>query len=201
MPFASRQLPAHTQRFAFRAPHEDDESVKMSNNTNGRPSALAASDNARRVAILPALSHFCEGRPAPLLHAGRSLPDARGVLSPAFCSACYIQIRQFLFNTNESCFRTANFATHTKQTTSLSPLHANECLSRASNSVIHTKQTTSLQITCFFLFDTNERSQVTTHESLITTHDSTKSRRAASPLRRVLVAGMLRRDFRGVICN
>jgi hypothetical protein len=30
----------HTQRFAFRAPQEDDESVKMSNITNGRASTV-----------------------------------------------------------------------------------------------------------------------------------------------------------------
>jgi hypothetical protein len=35
-----KQLRAHTQRFAFRAPEEDDESVKMSNTTRGRSSAL-----------------------------------------------------------------------------------------------------------------------------------------------------------------
>jgi hypothetical protein len=201
VPFASRQLPAHTQRFAFRAPQEDDESVKMSNNTNGRPSVLAASDDARRVAILPALSHVCEGRPAPLLHAGRSLPDAGGALSSAFCSACCLQNHQFLFNTNEPCFRATNSATRTKQITSFSPFHANECLSRASNSIIHTKQTTSLQSTSFFLFNTNERLPITTHQSPITTRNSTKSRRTASPLRRGLVAVMLRRDFRGVTCN
>ena len=127
--------PVHTQPFAFRPPEEDDESVKISNTTDGRSSAL----------------------------------------SPAFTTtrlrAASLQKRQFLFNTNERLSRNPNLATRTKQSTS------------------------------FFLFNTNERSQVTTHQSLLTTHDSTKSRRAASPLRRALVAVMLRRDFRGVTCN
>ena len=38
--FAGQQLPAHTQRFAFRALEEDDESVKMSNTTSRRASAV-----------------------------------------------------------------------------------------------------------------------------------------------------------------
>src|ERR1700677_5048223 len=34
------RIPVHTQRFAFHAPQEHDESVKMSNPTRGRASAL-----------------------------------------------------------------------------------------------------------------------------------------------------------------
>src|SRR5277367_5963673 len=49
-----------------------------------------------------------------------------------------LQNRQFLFDTNEPFSGTANFATQTKQSTS------------------------------FFLFDTNERSPITSHQSLLT---------------------------------
>jgi hypothetical protein len=109
--------------------------------------------------ILPAPSVFCEGSPAPSLHAGRRL-------SPAlFRNACHSK-RQFLFNTNEPLSRTANFATHTKQTTSFFLLDAHECLSHTSGFAMHTKQITSLQNSSFFLFNTNERSLVTNHQSL-----------------------------------
>jgi hypothetical protein len=37
--FTGRRLPVHTQPFAFRAPEEDDESVKMSNTISRRTSA------------------------------------------------------------------------------------------------------------------------------------------------------------------
>ena len=50
-PFTGQQRPVHTQPFAFRAPPEDDESVKMSNTTRGRSSApspaLIAGDATR----------------------------------------------------------------------------------------------------------------------------------------------------------
>jgi hypothetical protein len=39
-PFTGQRLPVHTQRFAFRAPQEDDESVKMSNTTSRLASAV-----------------------------------------------------------------------------------------------------------------------------------------------------------------
>ena len=182
-----QQLPAHTQPFAFRAPEEDDESVKISNTTRGRSSAPSpalpasrpcASDHASSIVILLALSVFCEGSPAPLPHASPaaagislsfSMPSAflcvLCVKSFAFLSALCPQNHQFLFNTNEPL---PNFATHTKQTTSFFLFDANECLSRTSNFAIHTKQTTSSQITSLFLFDTNERSPITSHQSLIT---------------------------------
>jgi hypothetical protein len=92
----------HTQPFAFRTSEEDDESVKMSNQTSGRPSALS-----------------------PALTATRPR------------TACP-QNRQFLFNTNERLSRNPNFATRTKQSTSL------------------------------FLFSTNEKSPISTDQSLIT---------------------------------
>ena len=122
--------------------------MKMSNNTNGRPSALPpelstdrprASDDAPSTVILLALSHFCEGSPAPLPHVG---PAAAGISSSfsvpsafvcvlcvksfAFRSTACPQNRQFLFNTNEPL---PNFATRTKQTTSYFPFVANRCLS------------------------------------------------------------------------
>jgi hypothetical protein len=128
----------HTQPFAFRVPQEDDESVKISNTTTGRSSVLCASDDATNIVILSALSDFCEGRPAPLLPAGRSLPAAGRALSPVFLCAARRQKHQFLFDTNEPLSLNPNFATHTKQSTS------------------------------FFLIDTNERSLITTHQSLIT---------------------------------
>jgi hypothetical protein len=37
---SGQQLRVHAQRFAFRAPQEDDESVKMSNTTSRRASAI-----------------------------------------------------------------------------------------------------------------------------------------------------------------
>jgi hypothetical protein len=52
--------------------------------------------------------------------------------------AACLQKRQFLFSTNEAFSRGSNFATATKQSTS------------------------------FFLFSTNERSPIATHQSLIT---------------------------------
>jgi hypothetical protein len=39
-PFTGQQPPVHTQRFAFRASKEDDESVKMSNTTSRRARAF-----------------------------------------------------------------------------------------------------------------------------------------------------------------
>ncbi len=193
-----RQLPVHTQPFAFRAPEEDDESVKMSNTTHGRSSAVHAADDANSIVILPAPSGFCEGRPAPLPQAG---PAAAGispsfsvtsaflsvlcVKSFAFLSAACPQSRQFLFDTNEPL---PNFATHTKQTTSISLCDASQYLSRTANLAIHTKQTTSLQITSFFLFNTNEllpitdrQSQVTSHQLLITNHYSTLTNTRSTP--------------------
>jgi hypothetical protein len=98
----NRRRVTHTQPFAFRAPQEDDESVKMSNDTSGRPSALSPALTATRLR-----------------------------------AACP-QNRQFLFDTNERLSRNPDFATRTKQSTS------------------------------FFLFDTNEKSPITTDQSLIT---------------------------------
>ena len=76
----------HTQRFAFRAPEEDDESVKMSNTTRTRSSALCAAEDATNVVIL---------RTAPSLHAGRRI-------SPAFPNTNFysIQISPFLSTPN-----------------------------------------------------------------------------------------------------
>jgi hypothetical protein len=153
----------------------------MSNNANGQSSA---SNDATSIVILPALSDFCEGSPAPLLPAG---PAAAGT-SPSFSvTSAFLRLLcvkssdfrcplhppnpQFLFDTNEPL---PNFATHTKQTTSLFLSQANERLSRTSSLAIHTKQITSSQFTLFFLFDTNERSRTTTHQSLITTHELRK---------------------------
>ena len=170
---APEKWDVHTRRFAFHAPQVHDESVKMSSTTLGRSSALppalqaarpCAADDAKGIVILPALSVFCEGRPEPSLHAG---PAAAGISPASLCTRC-LQKHQFLFDTNEPLFRIPNFSTHTKQNTSFFLFGANECLSRTSNLAIHTKQTTSLQITAFFLFDTNEPSQITNHQSLIT---------------------------------
>ena len=192
-----------------------DESVKLSTTTRSRSSDDAtsivvlrpapllqagrrasralpcAADDATSIVILPALSDSREGSPAPLLHAGPAHPG----ISPAVFGTRRRPRRQFLFATNEQLSRARNFATRTKQTTSLflfatnerfsstsnSATHTNqmtsffafsasERLSRASDSAIHTKQATSLQFASFFLFDTNERSPITTHQSLITTH-------------------------------
>ena len=85
--------------------------------------------------------------------------------SPALPASHPLQNRQFLFNTNEPL---PNFATHTKQTTSFFLFDANKCHFRTSNLAIHTKQIALSQITSLFLFDTNERSPITTHQSPIT---------------------------------
>ena len=47
-PFTGLQFPVHTQRFAFRAYEEDDESVKMSNTTSRRASAVTPALPAAR---------------------------------------------------------------------------------------------------------------------------------------------------------
>ena len=123
--------PVHTQPFAFRAPQEDDESVKMSNPARNRSSA---SDHASSLVMLPALSDFREGSPAPLLQAGRRI-------SPAFFYALDLPKRRFLFDTNESFSCTVNFATRTKQSTSNFLFDTNET-SRSTNhkSLITTHQ-------------------------------------------------------------
>ena len=51
-PFAGQQLDVHTQPFAFRAPEEDDESVKMSNITNHRASAATPALPAARPQLI-----------------------------------------------------------------------------------------------------------------------------------------------------
>jgi hypothetical protein len=178
MAIAKREFQVHTQRFAFRALEGDDESVKMSNATRGRSSAHCAADDAASIVILPALSDCSQGTPAPLLP---TLPAAAGispsfsvtsaflcvlwVKSFAFRSTACPQNRQFLFNTNEPL---PKFATRTKHTTSLFPFAADKRDSRTSNLAIHTKQITSSQIITLLLFDTNERSRITPHQSLIT---------------------------------
>ena len=53
-PFAGQQLDVHTQPFAFRAPEEDDESVKMSNITNHRASAATPALPAARPQLIRA---------------------------------------------------------------------------------------------------------------------------------------------------
>jgi hypothetical protein len=97
---------------------------------------------------------------------------ATPALPAAFHAANRRSDQHFLFDTNEPLFRTPNFATHTKKTTSIFLFDANECLSRTSNFAIYTKQTTSSLSTSFFLFDTNERSPIFNLESLLTTHYS-----------------------------
>jgi hypothetical protein len=54
VPFAGQQLDVHTQPFAFRAPEEDDESVKMSNITNHRASAATPALPAARPRLIRA---------------------------------------------------------------------------------------------------------------------------------------------------
>ncbi len=106
----------------------------MSNTTHSRSSALGA---AASIVILPALSDSCEGSPAPWLPAG----PAHAGISPAFFSPHRLTRCQFLIATNERFSLSQNFATHTKQSTSL------------------------------FLFDTNERSHITARQSRITAHE------------------------------
>jgi hypothetical protein len=182
---AKAEFHVHTQRFAFRALEEDDESVKMSNTTSRRASAHRAADDAPSIVILLALSEFSEG-PAlgdrsegtpsrPALPAAAGISPSFSMTSAFLCvlcvksfasrSAASPQNRQFLFNTNEPL---PNFSTRTKQTTSPFPFAADKLVFRTSNLAIHTKQITSLQITTLFLFNTNERSLITTHQSPVT---------------------------------
>jgi hypothetical protein len=110
-PFTGQRLPVHTQPFAFRAPEEDDESVKMSNRARGRSSALSvalAADDATSIVSL---------RPARLLQADRRT-------SPTG----HLQNRQFLFDTNKSFSFTTNFSTQRKQSTSFFLFNTNEWL-------------------------------------------------------------------------
>ena len=166
----------HTLPFAFRAPLEDDESVKMPTTAPSRTSTPCASNDAASIVILLALSEFSEGLALSEFCEGLALSDfAKGVrrlcfmrgeacppqagISPAFsvpsaflCVLCVKSFAflcapsppkpQFLFDTNEPFFRTANFATNTKQSTS------------------------------FFLFSTNEQLPIPNHYSPITTHQS-----------------------------
>jgi hypothetical protein len=84
--------------------------------------------------------------------------------------------RQFLFNTNDSFTFMANFSTRTKQSTS------------------------------FFLFDTNERSLITTHQSLLRDISTGRRPRCARVYTRFtssanrIVAGCGRRSVRAAPC-
>ncbi len=159
--------------------------MKMSNTTSRRASAHRAADDAPSIVILLALSESSEGPALGDCSEGTpsrpALPPAAGI-SPSFSmtsaflcvlcvksfasrSAASPQNRQFLFNTNEPL---PNFATRTKQTTSPFPFAADKLVFRTSNLAIHTKQITSLQITTLFLFNTNERSLITTPQSPVT---------------------------------
>src|ERR1700721_734144 len=135
MAIAKREFQVHTQRFAFRALEEDDESVKMSNATRGRSSAHCAADDAASIVLLPPRSEFSEGlalgdcsegTPAPLLP---TLPAAAGI-SPSFSVTsaflCVLCVKSFAFRST-ACPQNRQFR-----------------------------------------FDTNERSRITTHQSLIT---------------------------------
>ena len=77
----------HTQRFAFRAPEEDDESVKMSNITNGRASTVTPALRA----VYPRLKR-------------QVLFSTNERFSPAANSATNRKqsTSLFLFNTNEA---------------------------------------------------------------------------------------------------
>jgi hypothetical protein len=133
-----------------------DESVKISNTTAGRSSALCASDATTSVVILTSASLLPATSAAARVSPSFSVPSAfLCVKSFAFRSAACPQDCQFLFDTNEPL---PDFSTHTKQTTSFFLFDANVRLSRAFNFAIHTKQITSSQISSLFLFDTNERS-------------------------------------------
>jgi hypothetical protein len=196
--------------------------VKMSNNTNGRPSALPpelstdrprASDHAPSTVILLALSHFCEGSPAPLPHVG---PAAAGI-SPSFsvpsAFVCVRCVKSFAFRSPPAP-KTSNFYSIQMNRSPILQLAQNKPLHISHSSQIDAFLTPpTLQFTQkkslhhnsrHFFYSTQMNghySRLTNHYSPITTHDSTKSRRAASPLRRGLVAVMLRREFRGVTCS
>jgi hypothetical protein len=87
---AGQQRHVHTQRFAFRAPQEDDESVKMSNATRRRSSALS---------VAPRATHPCTGG----LQNGLFLFDTneRFFQIPNFATNRQQSTSIFLFDTNE----------------------------------------------------------------------------------------------------
>ena len=130
-PLPGRQLPVHTQPFAFRAPHEDDESVKISNTTGGRSSTLSPAP--------------------PPLRPGSSHP----------------QNSQFLFDTNERFSLCPHLATQTTQSKALRSFSSMQMNGFLSTPISQRKQNKALR---FFLFNTNERSPISSHQSLITTH-------------------------------
>ena len=112
---AGQQRHVHTQRFAFRAPQEDDESVKMSNPIRRRSSALSL-----------------------------TLPATRS-------SVARLHKHRFLFDTNKPFSPNTNFSTCRKQSSS------------------------------FFLFDTNEQSQITSHRPLFTRFRGLRGRSGTPP--------------------
>ena len=197
-PFTSRSH-VHTQRFAFRAPEVHDESVKMSSTTVGRSSALppalqaarpCAADDATSIVILPALSDFCEGRPAPLLHAGRSLPAAGRDFSRTsapprgerwvegfLCVLCASEAKAVAVPDFPPPLRCALCAKSFGFLRTFRPqkhqflFDTNELFLRNTNFATHTKHSTSL-----FLFDANERPPITNHRSRITDHESLQAR-------------------------
>src|ERR1700678_1054272 len=96
MPSTGR-IPVHTQRFAFHAPQEHDESVKMSNPTRGRTSALPLSLTAVVPrAACPQTRQFLFNTNEPLFR------------SPSFATRTKQNTSFFLFNTNERLRITAH---------------------------------------------------------------------------------------------
>src|ERR1700722_9129489 len=66
-PLTGQQPSAHTQRFAFRAHEEDDESVKMSNTTSRHTSALSPVLTATRPRLKRAQNNFYSIQISPFL--------------------------------------------------------------------------------------------------------------------------------------
>ena len=116
-PVTMQRRHVHTQPFAFRAPQEDDESVKLSNIARERSRALLPALKAARSAAAGISPCF-------------SVPSAflRVLCVKSFDLLCplHLQKPQFLIDTNEPLFRIPEFALATKQITSKFLFDTNE---------------------------------------------------------------------------
>src|ERR1700733_9404460 len=114
----------HTQPFAFRAPHEDDESVKISNTTAGRSSTLspappplrAGSFHLQNSQFLFDTNERFPLRPdlATQTTQSKALRSFHAVQMNGFLCTPILQRKQkealhfFLFNTNEQSHKSRN---------------------------------------------------------------------------------------------
>ena len=116
-PVTMQRRHVHTQPFAFHAPQEDDESVKLSNIAHERSRALLPALIVARSAAAGIFRCF-------------SVPSAflRVLCVKSFDLLCplHLQKPQLLIDTNEPLFRIPEFALPTKQITSKFLFDTNE---------------------------------------------------------------------------